>query len=116
MKHDYFYALGLSLTLLLAGCSKDESGQAKPAPTLTAKETLLTAKNWRITAVVGATTFMGNTITVDGFKQMPACEKDNFYKDNADKTAVTDERATRCSTSAPQTQTATWSFNAAGRS
>ncbi|AHJ96172.1 hypothetical protein [Hymenobacter swuensis] len=111
MNKFYYLALGLSLTACLAGCKKDD---VKPnGPTLTANETLLTAKNWRITAVIGTTTFLGQTITTDGYPLLKTCQKDNFVKYNADKTAVSDEGATRCSTNDPQTSSFTWSFNAA---
>lgn len=114
MKKIYSYSLGLCLAAAVVGCSKDDSDQSKPSgPKLTAKETLLVSKNWRITAITGSHTAFGQSFESDSYTQLPTCKKDNFIKYNADKTAVGDEGATRCSTNDPQTANFTWSFNAA---
>jgi hypothetical protein len=114
MKKFYSYSVGLCLAVALVGCGKDDSDDAKPnTPTLTAKETLLTSKNWRISAVSVTHSFFGQTINSDGYAQLSACKKDDFIKYNADKTAVGDEGATKCSTSDPQTSSFTWAFNSA---
>lgn len=104
--------VGASLLLALAGCSK-KSDPTPAAPALSAKTLLLTAPKWRITAIVGATTFNGQTITTDGFANLQSCVKDNFSKYNSDLTLIYDEGATKCSNTAPQTKPGTWSFNAA---
>ena len=110
MKNFSSYLLGLSLMLALAGCGKNSD--PTPATKLSANTTLLTTPKWRISAVVGTTTFGGQTTTVDGYANLQSCQKDNFIKFNADLTAVSDEGATKCSSSAPQSKQGTWSFNA----
>jgi hypothetical protein len=112
MKHFSSFLLGLSMLLALAGCGK-KSDPTPATPALSAKTTLLTTPKWRITAIVGTTTFAGQTTTADGFTNQPSCVKDNFSKFNSDLTATYDEGATKCSTSAAQTKQGTWSFNAA---
>jgi hypothetical protein len=108
----YAYALGLCLTSAMVGCKKEDSDQAKPnAPTLTAKETLLTDKNWRITALTGTTTFEDNTITFDGYTALKECHKDDFIRLNGDKTALRDEGATKCASNDPQKVNGTWALN-----
>jgi len=114
MKKFYSYSLGLCLTVAVVGCSKDDSDGSKPnTPTLTAKETLLTSKNWRISAIAGTYTAFGQTITTDGYAMLSACKKDDFVKYSADKTAVGDEGASKCSTNDPQSSSFTWALNAA---
>lgn len=109
MKHFPSFLLGLSLLLILAGCGK----KGDPTPTFSAKTVLLTAPKWRITAIVGTTTFAGQTATIDGYAGLASCQKDNFLKYNTNLTAVYDEGALKCSTSTPQSKQATWSFNTA---
>ena len=104
--------MGASLLLALAGCGK-KSDPTPATPSLSAKATLLTTPKWRITAVVGTSTFSGQTITTDGYAGLASCIKDNFSKFNPDLTAISDEGATKCSPTAPQTKQGTWSFNAA---
>ena len=109
----YFSTLLLSLSLFFAvtGCGK-KSDPTPAAPTLSANTVTLTAPKWRISAIVGTTTFAGQTVTTDAYAGLPSCQKDNFLKYNSDLTAIADEGATKCSTSAPQSKQGTWSFNA----
>lgn len=110
MKKFYSYALGACLTLLMASCEKDDV--TPDGPKLTAKETLLTSKKWRITAIEGAITVDDFTSTFDAFARLPACQRDNFATFNADKTGISDEGTLKCSTTDPQTQNFTWALNA----
>ncbi|MBF9235967.1 hypothetical protein I2I05_01025 [Hymenobacter sp. BT683] len=112
MNKRFTHLLILSLALVAAACGKD--GDPTPdKPAVSAKTALLTTPKWRITAIVGTTTFGGQTTTINGYASLPACQKDNFGKFNVDKSVVMDEGATKCSTTAPQSKTGTWSFNAA---
>ena len=115
----YAYTVGLCAVLLMAGCTKEDSDQAKPTPTskLTAKEAMLTAKSWRITAISATATITADgispiTTSFDGYALLTSCQKDNFAKYTIDKTIVADEGATKCSATDPQTQIYKWSLNA----
>lgn len=111
MKHFSSFLLGLSLLLTMVGCGK--KSDPTPTPSFSANTVALTAPKWRITAIVGATTFAGQTTTTDGYAGLPNCQKDNFLKFNTNLTAVYDEGATKCSSSAAQSKQATWSYNSA---
>ncbi|QNE38201.1 hypothetical protein F1C16_00835 [Hymenobacter sp. NBH84] len=113
----YAYTVGLCAALLMAGCTKEESDQAAPKSKLTAKESMLTAKNWRITTIASTTVITADgiapiTTSFDSYALLTSCQKDNFAKYTIDKTIVVDEGATKCSATDPQTQTYTWSLNA----
>ena len=94
--------LSLLVTASLGACKKE---QASVAPSRTY---LLTAKNWRKTAW---TITSGSAAPTDVYAQLPACERDDFYKFNADKSLVRDAGATRCNMADPQTRPGTWNFN-----
>ena len=86
----------------LSACSKDAN-----TPSLSRAD-LLTAKNWRVTA---ATTTTGGNVSVhDDYLLYKACERDNFIKFNADKTALQDEGATKCHPLEAQSDTLTWAL------
>ena len=103
----------LILAIGLASCSKKTDDPTPTTPTLSAKVTLLTTPKWRITAIVGGTTFNGQTTTTNSYALLPVCQQDDFYKFNTDFSAVADAGVVRCAPSDPQTKTGTWSFNAA---
>lgn len=103
----------LFAALVLAGCSKKTEDPTPTTPTLSAKATLLTTPKWRITAIVSAATFNGQTTTNDSYATLRQCKRDDFGKFNADFSVVTDEGATRCTSTDPQTKTGSWSLNAA---
>lgn len=103
----------LFVALALAGCSKKTEDPTPTTPALSAKATLLTAPKWRITAIVGSTTFNGQTTTTNNYALLPVCQQDDFYKFNTDFSAVADAGVVRCAPTDPQTKTGTWSFNAA---
>lgn len=85
----------------LGACKKDSDPVATPSRT-----DLLTAKSWRLTTV---------TASLNGLplpaSSLPACYLDDSFKFNADKTVIQDAGATKCSSTDPQTQSGTWSFN-----
>ncbi|MDO7873254.1 hypothetical protein Q5H93_00810 [Hymenobacter sp. ASUV-10] len=103
--------VALSLGLLLASCGG--SGNSNPTPSVSPRTQLLTTPKWRISGISQALTFNGQTITTNAYAGVSSCRKDDFGKFNVDKTVVTDEGATKCSSSAPQSKTGTWSFNTA---
>ncbi len=67
---------------------------------------LLTSHSWRLT---GFTASSGSQ-TVDVYANTPACQRDNFTRFNFNRTGVTDEGATKCSTTDPQTTSFPWDF------
>ena len=87
-----------TLVFSLFACKKD----AVP-PT---KTELLTAHSWKITAI--ETTING--IKRDIFTNSPACEKDDFETYKTDKTLISDDGATKCDPTNPQTQQAKWAL------
>lgn len=94
--------LVLSAVAALGACKKD----SETTPTTSSRTDLLTAKPWQATTV---------NITVSGIpipsgQFISACQLDNTYKFNADKTLVVDEGATKCNTTDPQTTSGTWAF------
>lgn len=95
---------------LLAACSSNNSS---PTPSVSPRTQLLTTPKWRITGITQALTFNGQTFTSNAYATVSSCRKDDFGKFNVDKTVVTDEGPTKCSSSAAQTKTGTWSFNVA---
>lgn len=100
----------LVATALLAAtsftsCSKEDD------PTPATPTSLLTAKNWRITAF---TVKQGNQPVEDVYKNSEQCEKDDFYQFKTDKTMVFDQGKERCNPTEPQTSTGAWDINADG--
>lgn len=105
MKQLLLVALGVAS---LSACKKDNDA----TPTAPTRTTLLTPRNWRITALSTTTTATGGTpTTVDAYAQMPACQKDDFRRFNINNTLVIDESTTKCTTTAPQQTSARWDFN-----
>ena len=102
----------VSLLLLLAAalgsCKKDN----ETTPATASKADMLAAKSWRISAQTSTYTINGTPIVTNEYSSMTACEKDNFLKFNANKTAVFDEGASKCDPSDPQTQNGTWELTA----
>jgi hypothetical protein len=95
-------------TLLLAAaftsCKKDDDKSPSKADQLS-------AKSWQLTASTVTSVDNGTTTTVDAYKQLDACEKDNFMKFNSNKTLDVNEGALRCDPTDPQVQTGTWDLN-----
>jgi len=101
MKKILFTAIILSS--FFVGCKKEEG---KPATAQT-KIQLLTANNWTLTALVASTPGVPD-LNMFGFVEN--CNKDNFIKFNTNFSFVTDEGATKCDPTDPQTETDIWSF------
>lgn len=96
---------------VLISCKKDTENTPS-------KTTLLTAKNWRMSAYSSTTTVtvMGSTpITTtteqDEYASLKPCVKDNFMKFNTDKTLVEDEGTDKCLPNSEQKQNYTWEFD-----
>jgi Lipocalin-like domain len=88
----------VALAFTLFACKKDAA-----TPT---KTELLTAHAWKITASEATL----NGVKQDIFAQMSTCERDNFETFKTDKTFVSDEGATKCDPSDPQTAQGKWTF------
>jgi hypothetical protein len=86
----------------LGACDKN----SKPAPA-TSRVDLLTAKSWRLSTA----TVTINGISIPSSLLLPACNNDDTFKFNVDKTAIQDAGAIKCNTTDPQTQAGTWTFN-----
>ena len=98
-------ALLAAMATLTVGCKKDDS-----TPTAS-KTDMLTAKNWKVTADVTVATATGQAaVMTDNFATTVACERDNYFKFNADKTVIANEGTNVCSGS-PQTANGVWDFN-----
>ncbi len=94
-------------SLLLTSCNKD-----KDDPKPKTKTELLTAKSWRVTADVTTTTgITGIPTSVNNYVTYAACEKDDFYKFEANKVFKVDEGATKCDPTDPQTEIGAWDLN-----
>lgn len=105
MKNIFLFVLSVGLVVLSA-CKKESEGTPS-------KTELLTAKNWRLTAYTSTVTVTGSsssTTTRDMYAPLLTCQKDDFFKFNADKTFVSDEGPIGCGTPPPK-PTYTWAFN-----
>lgn len=94
------------LCLLIISCDKDEDEPQGPT-----KTELLTASAWKYESG-GADQNGDGTIdyTFEQLGVIPACRLDNTGTFNANGTGVTNEGATKCSGTDPQTADFTWSF------
>ena len=84
-------------------CSKKNDD---PAPKT--KTELLTTGLWKISAATVTPALLSQT---NLYTSMDACEKDNIVKYNTNGTTTTDEGATKCDATDPQTEMGTWVFN-----
>jgi hypothetical protein len=99
----------LALVALLGSCKKDSS--SAPA---TAGETTLTTGTWKITASTSIVEYPApiGTQTVNLYDMFNACEIDNIYTFNANKSVTSDEGPTKCNAADPQTTTeGTWALS-----
>ena len=85
----------------LGACDKN----SKPAPATTRVD-LLTAKSWRLSTITAS---LGGAPLPSSL--LPACNNDDTFKFNLDKTAIQDAGVVKCSSTDPQTQAGTWAFN-----
>jgi Tfp pilus assembly protein PilV len=97
--------LAIVSAIVTSSCNKDDDETQKT------KTELLTAGSWKRTALISnpAYDWNGNGMaSTDVLSIMFPCEKDNFdtYKTNGVMT--TDEGATKCSSTDPQTWDTTW--------
>ena len=103
-------ALCLGL-VVFAACKKSEDEEATPnnnnnnTPSATAQK-IIDGK-WQIVANVANTNYQGKDTTVDFYKEMEDCEKDNFITFASDGTCTEDQNTNKCS-GAPQTETGTY--------
>lgn len=106
----------IALLLLLTGatitlsCNKDEDKNTNTAKT---KTELLTAAPWKRTALISTPAYDWNadgTFATDILTTMWPCEKDNLDIYKANGIFETNEGATKCNPSDPQSWTVTWVF------
>lgn len=100
MQRSYLLCCTL-LTALLGACEKE-----KPE----SKADLLVGKNWQTTALT-VTLSGAQTGTTDAYALLPACQKDNFLRFDANKTLEVNEGADVCPDTEPQTK-GTWDISA----
>jgi hypothetical protein len=102
----------ISLLLLLAAalgsCKKDN----ETTPATASKADMLAAKSWRVSAASSTYTINGVPLVTNEYASMTACEKDDFTKFNANKTATFDQGASKCDPSDPQSRSGTWELTA----
>lgn len=100
----------LVMSVSFSACKKDKDD---PTPTKSKTDMLTqSGRKWKITADVTAITAAGATITNDNYAtDYDACDKDDFVTFQASKVLVSDEGATKCVSSSPQTENGTWDFN-----
>ncbi|MGV3598032.1 MAG: hypothetical protein ACO1PI_09195 [Bacteroidota bacterium] len=94
-----------ALALTATSCKKDVEESVKPTPTPTptaTKTQLLTAKSWKRTSMVSR--------NIELFTFMPDCEKDNVMSFKSNLTYISDEGASKCTPTAPQTENGSWKF------
>jgi hypothetical protein len=99
MKKSIIITAILSMTIF--ACKDKEKDQPTPKPALSAKQTMLIGKDWKIKTVV----FEGNDIT----SMMPACVLDNVVYHFTDASSgYYDEGGSKCNPSDPQKENITW--------
>lgn len=96
----------LPAVLFLFSCQKDTSNNTTTTPTNT---DILVQQSWKFNNA-GADLDKNGTIDTDISSQIQSCVTDNTITFAKNGSGVVDEGATKCSTTAPQTQAFTWSF------
>lgn len=111
MKKLLLLFVGTTVLFAFSGCAKDEDPSPTPKKT---NEEILVSTPWRLSAMTVSPAYDwngdGNLIT-NIYGQFPACYTDDFDTYNANKTYLTDEGATKCDPSDPQTFGGIWSMN-----
>lgn len=97
----------LLAALFSFGCQKDTSNDN--TPTTPTNTDIMVQQAWKFNNA-GADLDKNGTIDTDISSQLQSCSTDNTVTFVKDGTGVLDEGATKCSTTAPQTQAFTWSF------
>ncbi|MBD0258763.1 MAG: lipocalin family protein [Cytophagales bacterium] len=91
----------------LASCDKNKDPKAK------SKEDMLTEKKWKTTAFTinpGILDPESGTVITDFYAQYDDCDKDDYVQFMKNGQFISDQGATRCDASDPQTETGTWVF------
>ena len=100
----------VALVFTFNSCKKDKDEVVTPKT----KTQLLCGKNWKITAatVDPAIDWNGSgAVSANLYNQLQTCEKDGINVYNSNGTYTSDEGASKCDVSDPQTVTGTWVFN-----
>ena len=105
MKKAFLTTAILSI-LLLTNCKKEETTKAK-----TKTEHLTSAKWYIKTFTVDPGIMIGGVTVTDFYSQMDACDKDDSDKFNVGGAGISDEGATKCDPTDPQTTAFTWSLS-----
>ncbi len=92
-----------AVVVLAASCKKDNNDNKS-------RKDHLTSGNWFIRGSLTTISAAGVDSTFDSFKDMEACEKDDFMTFNASGAFTIDEGATKCDPEDPQTTSGTWAF------
>jgi len=107
MKKITLMALALAF-LIVSSCKKEETKSETKS-----KTELLTAKAWKITAQTinpGVVVSPNLPAVTDLFALYGPCQKDDTEKYNTGGTGVSDEGASKCDPTDPQSENFTWSF------
>ena len=102
----------LSALALLGACTKDN-----PAGPGASGEAALTGAKWKLVANTidpGLDMEGDGTLVTDLFAESDACNRDDFTAYSADHAFTIDHGPEKCDESETQTETGTWSLNAAG--
>ncbi len=113
MKRLTLLACTAASLLLTAACKKD---QTTPQPTTPTPEQQLVDKTWVLTGVTvdpGLQTTTGTTVT-NIYQFIPACTKDDTQQFLTGGVFKSDEGATKCDPSDPQTVTGSWALAKSG--
>ena len=103
MKAVTVLTLAFSLLIIAALSCKKSSGSSKT------KTTYLTQTSWKIQSL-GIDANKDGTVDYDITNSLTACQLDNIYTFKSDGTGTTDEGATKCNSTDPQTTPFTWAF------
>lgn len=92
-----FTLLAFVLLGTIASCKKEDNKS---------KTQLLTSGSWKVVAH----TATSGSVTIDAYKEMKDCEKDDFLVFDANGTVTFNEGAVKCENDDDQTSTSTWKF------
>jgi len=100
----------LIISTIAFSCKKDKDDNANTTKT---KTELITKGSWKRTALISDPAYDWNANGVfdtNNLNTMFPCEKDNFETYQTNGMVVTNEGATKCDASDPQTWSVTWRF------
>ncbi len=101
-----FLTTAILFTLLLTNCKKEETTKTK-----TKTEYLTSAKWYMKTFTVDPGIVIGGVTVTDFYSQLDACDKDDSDKFNVGGAGISDEGATKCDPTDPQSTAFTWSLS-----